>query len=169
VTGVTLALVVAAARNGVIGANGAIPWRLKTDMQHFRATTKGKPVVMGRKTWDSLKGPLKGRDNIVLTRDAGFRAPGVWSYPALDAALACAEGRARARGVGEVCVIGGAEIYALALPLAQRVYLTDVDADVAGDAVFPPLDAAWREVSRRDAPAGPDDQYAMTFRVLERS
>ena len=164
----TLALVVAAARNGVIGANGAIPWRLKTDMQHFRAVTMGKPVVMGRKTWTSLKGPLKGRDNIVLTRDAGLRAAGAWSFAALDAALACAQGRAAMLGVDEVCVIGGGEIYALTLPLAGRVYLTEVATDVAGDAMFPPLGEDWREVSVRTAPAGPYDQHAMRFRVLER-
>lgn len=164
----TLALVVAAARNGVIGADGAIPWRLKTDMQHFRAVTMGKPVVMGRKTWASLKGPLKGRDNIVLTRDAGLRPAGAWSFSALDAALACAQGQAAMLGVDEVCVIGGGEIYALTLPLAGRVYLTDVAADVAGDAVFPALGDDWREVSVRAAPAGPDDQHAMQFRVLER-
>ncbi|MDX2233705.1 MAG: dihydrofolate reductase [Hyphomonadaceae bacterium] len=166
---VAVAFVVAAARGGVIGANGAIPWRLKTDMQHFRAVTMGKPVVMGRKTWESLKGPLKGRDNIVLTRDSRFRAPGAWSFPALDAALACARARAAARGADEVCIIGGAEIYALALPLADRVHLTDVDADVPGDAFMPALGPDWREVSARAVAAGPDDQHPMRFRVLERA
>ena len=155
--------------NHVIGANGALPWRQKTDMRHFRATTMGKPVVMGRKTWASLKGPLPGRDNIVLTRDASFRANGVWSFAALDAAIACARARAIARGVGEVCVIGGAEVYRLALPLANRIYLTDIDATVQGDAHLPDLDPAiWREVSARAAPAGPEDDHAMRFRVLER-
>jgi dihydrofolate reductase len=143
---------------------------MKTDMKHFRAVTMGKPVVMGRKTWDSLKGPLPGRDNIVLTRDASFCADGVWAHASLAAALACAESRARARGVDEIAVIGGAQIYTEALPLADRIYLTDVDAEIAGDAWFPALDPAqWREVSSRDAPAGPDDQYAMRFRVLERA
>lgn len=138
-------------------------------MKHFRTVTKGKPVVMGRKTWDSLKGPLVDRDNIVLTRDAQFRAEGVWSHASLDAALACAQGRALARGVDEIAVIGGAQIYREALARADRIHLTDVDADVQGDAWFPALDpAAWREVSAHDAPAGPDDQYAMRFRVLER-
>ena len=139
-------------------------------MKHFRAMTMGKPIIMGRKTWDSLKGPLPGRDNIVLTRDAGFTATGVWVHASLEAALACAQGRALARGVDEITVIGGAQIYAEALPLARRIHLTDVDAEIAGDAFFPALDPAiWREVSARDAPAGPDDQYAMRFRVLERA
>ena len=153
----------------MIGANGALPWRLKTDMRHFRATTLGKPVIMGRRTWASLKGPLPGRDNIVLTRDVDFRADGVWSFAALDAALACGRARAEAGGADEVSVIGGAEIFAAALPFAGRIYLTDVAASVPGDALFPALDpAAWREVSARDAPAGPDDDHAMRFRVLER-
>lgn len=164
-----MTLVVAQARNRVIGAGGAIPWRLKTDMKHFRAVTMGKPVVMGRKTWDSLKGPLPGRDNIVLTRDASFSAPGVWVHASLEAALACAEGQARARGVEEIAVIGGAQIYEAAMARAHRIYLTDVDAEIAGDAWFPALDPAqWRDIERRDAPAGPDDQYAMIFRTLER-
>jgi dihydrofolate reductase len=166
---VRITLVVAQARGGVIGAEGAIPWRLKTDMQHFRAVTMGKPVVMGRRTWASLKGPLPGRDNIVLTRDASFRARDVWVHAALDAGLACARSRAVARGVDELCVIGGGEIYAATLPLADRIQLTDVDAAVAGDTRFPALDPAqWRETAKRNAPAGPQDQYAMTFRVLER-
>lgn len=138
-------------------------------MRHFRAVTLGKPVVMGRKTWTSLKGPLPGRDNIVLTRNVDFRADGVWSFAALDVALACARSRAVARGADEVCIIGGAEIYAAALPVAARIHLTDVDADVAGDVQFPELDpAVWREISARDAPAGLDDEHAMRFRVLER-
>lgn len=153
----------------MIGADGAIPWRLKNDMKHFRARTMGKPVVMGRKTWDSLKGPLPGRDNIVLTRDASFKAPGVWVHASLDAALACAEGQALARGVEEISVIGGAQIYEAAMARAGRIYLTDVDAEIAGDAWFPALDAAfWRESECSKAPAGPDDDHAMTFRTLER-
>ncbi len=153
----------------MIGADGAIPWRLKTDMKHFRAVTMGKPVVMGRKTWDSLKGPLPGRDNIVLTRDASLKAPGVWVHASLDAALACAEGQARARGVDEISVIGGAQIYEAAMARAERIYLTDVDAEIVGDAWFPALDPAlWRESERSAAPARLDDDHAMVFRTLDR-
>lgn len=138
-------------------------------MRHFRTTTKGKPVVMGRKTWASLTGSLADRDNIVLTRDTEFRADGAWSFAALDAALACARTCAIARGVSEVCVIGGAQIYAEALPFADRIHLTDIDAEVEGDAWFPELDSAvWREVAGRAAQAGPEDDHAMRFRVLER-
>ncbi|KAF0186581.1 MAG: dihydrofolate reductase [Alphaproteobacteria bacterium] len=139
-------------------------------MKHFRAVTMGRPVVMGRKTWESLKGPLKGRDNIVLTRDANFRADGVWVHASLAAGLACARSRALARGVDEIAVIGGAQIYAEAMPLADRLYVTDVDAVVAGDVHFPMIDPkVWRELSAHDAPAGPDDEYPMRFRVLERA
>lgn len=165
-----IALVVAQSTNRVIGANGALPWRQKTDMRHFRATTKGRPVVMGRKTWDTLKGPLADRDNIVLSRDPDFRADGVWSFAALDVALACAQARAAARGGDEVCVIGGAQIYLEVLPLADRIHLTDIDVVVEGDAFLPALDpAVWRTVTERTAPAGPDDHHAMRFRVLERT
>lgn len=165
----TVTLVVARARNGVIGAGGHLPWRQKTDMAHFKRVTLGKPVVMGRKTWASLKGPLKDRDNIVLSRDPDLQAPGAWLFTALDAALACAESRARSRGVHETCVIGGADLYRQALPLARRILVTDIDADIAGDAHFPEPDtSAWREVAAQDAPAGAGDDHAMRFRVLER-
>lgn len=162
-------LVVARARNGVIGAGGALPWRLKSDMAHFKAVTSGKPVVMGRKTWASLKRALPGRDNIVISRDSAFRAAGGWSFSSLEAALACAGAQAAQRRLDEVCVIGGAEIYAAALPLAQRIYVTDVQADVAGDTVFPTLSVReWRETAAREAPAGDGDDHAMIFRTLER-
>jgi dihydrofolate reductase len=164
-----IALVVARARTGVIGARGATPWRLATDMAHFKAVTIGKPVVMGRRTWAAVKRALPKRDNIVVTRDAGFRARGGWSYASLDAALACAQARARATRASEVCVIGGADLFRQTLPYASRIYLTDVHADVPGDAIMAAPDPHdWREVSARDAPAGPNDDHAMTFRILER-
>lgn len=161
---------VARASNGVIGAQGATPWKLRSDMAHFRKLTMGKPVVMGRKTWDALKAPLSGRDNIIVTRNAARRANGAWIFASLDAALACARARAAARGADEIAVIGGAEIFRQALPLADRIHVTEVHAKVAGDAVFPKLDEGdWREVSSRDAPAGKGDDHAMTFRILERA
>lgn len=139
-------------------------------MKHFRTVTMGKPVVMGRKTWDSLRGPLNGRDNIVLTRDADFRADEVWAHASLAAGLACARSRALAHGVDEIAIIGGAQIYAEALPLSDRLYITDVDAEIAGDAHFPALDPeAWREISSHETSSGPDDDFAMRFRVLERA
>jgi dihydrofolate reductase len=161
-------------RNGVIGRDGALPWRLKSDMALFKETTMGKPVIMGRKTWESLpKRPLPGRINIVLTRDGSYIeepiARGALICERFDEALQIAREQAEEDGVDEVCVIGGAEIYAVALPKARRMYLTEVDAEPEGDVRFPPFDEAdWREVRREAHPAGEGDEHAFTFRVLER-
>ncbi len=157
-----LSVIVAVAENGVIGRNGDLPWRISGDMKFFKATTMGKPIVMGRKTWESLGRALPGRDNIVVTRSAGFDAPGASVAGDLDAALALVP------DAEEVLVIGGAEIYALALPRAARVYLTHVHAAPEGDTHFPELDEAeWREVSREDhAPDGETPGYS--FVTLER-
>jgi dihydrofolate reductase len=163
-----LSLVVAQGRNRVIGADGALPWRQKTDMRHFKAATIGKPVVMGRKTWNSLKGPLKGRDNIVLTRRGDVNAPGAWTFASLDAALACALARAMARGVDEVCVIGGGDIYRQTLAFADLIRLTEIDAAPEGDATFPELGSAWREREAHVSPAAEGDDHAMRFSVWER-
>ena len=162
---------VARARNGVIGRDGALPWRLKGDMAVFKANTLGKPVIMGRKTWDSLpRRPLPGRTNFVLSRDGTFEPTGAVVCERFEEAVAMAREQAQEDGVEEVCVIGGAALFALALPKARRVYLTEVEADVAGDVLFPAFDeAAWREVRREGHPAGPDDDHAFSFRVLERA
>jgi dihydrofolate reductase len=154
-----ITLVVAAARNGVIGKDGAIPWRLSDDLKRFKALTLGHTVVMGRKTWDSLppkNRPLPGRRNIVVTRDAGWRAEGAEALP-LDQALG--------QG-GEIFVIGGGEIYRAALPKAARIELTEVHQDFEGDAVFAFDRAAWREVAQQDhqTPEG----LAYSFVTLER-
>jgi dihydrofolate reductase len=165
-----LTLVVAAATNGVIGRDGDLPWRLKSDMARFRAATMGKPVLMGRKTWDSLpRKPLPGRQNLVLTRDAALLAEGAWVFTALDALLAAGAAMAEESGAEEVCVIGGAQLYAATLPLADRVRLTEVQLTPARDVMFPALDAAtWREVSREEVAAGPNDDADFVVRVLER-
>jgi dihydrofolate reductase len=164
-----LTLVAAVAKNGVIGAAGALPWRLSSDLKRFKAATLGKPVLMGRKTWESLpKRPLADRPNLVLTRDANFRAEGGWTYASFDAALAAGRAMADARGAGEVCVIGGAEIFRMSLPLADRIVLTEVALSPAGDARFPALGADWAEVSREDVEAGPKDDADFVVRVLER-
>ena len=165
-----LALVAARARNGVIGRDGALPWRLRSDMALFKATTFGKPVIMGRKTWDGLpRRPLPGRTNLVLSRDGAFAPTGALVCDRFEEALSIAREQAREDGVDEVCVIGGTAVFALALPKAHRLYLTQVDADIAGDAHFPPLDEAqWREVQREVQAAGEDDEFGFTFRVLER-
>ena len=161
---------IARARNGVIGRNGKLPWRLKSDMALFRATTMGKPVIMGRKTWESLpKKPLVGRTNIVLSRDGSFEPQGAVVCEEFSEAVSIAREQAEEDGTSEICVIGGASLFELALAKARRLYLTEVDADVEGDVVLSPIDETrWTEVRSQRYEAGPDDEYAFTFRVLER-
>lgn len=163
-----ISIIVAAAENGVIGRGGQMPWRLSADLKRFRALTMGKPVIMGRKTFQSLPKALDGRDNIVVTRDAGFSAAGAITAPSLEAALAIARDKAEARGINEIMVIGGAEIYRAALPFAGRIYLTRVHARPEGDAHFElPLGAGWREVRREDLSQGPAHEYRATLIELE--
>ena len=161
---------IARARNGVIGRGGDLPWRLKTDLANFRATTMGKPVIMGRKTWESLpKKPLPGRTNIVLTRDGAFEAKGALVCDDFSEAVQIAREQAQDDGVTEVCVIGGASLFELALPRAQHIYLTEVEAEVEGDVTLAPFDeSAWEEVRRESFPAGEGDDHPFTIRVLER-
>ena len=161
---------VARARNGVIGLDGALPWRMKTDMGLFKETTMGKPVIMGRKTWDSLpRKPLPGRTNIVLSRDGSFEPKNAIVCEEFSEAIQIAREQAEEDGVEEVCVIGGAALFALALPKARRIYLSEIDAEPEGDVFLPPFDEAlWREVRRRAYPAGEGDDHAFVFRVLER-
>jgi dihydrofolate reductase len=164
-----IVLVVAVADNGVIGAAGGIPWRLKTDLQRLKAITMGKPVVMGRKTFISIKRPLPGRTNIVLTRDVDFRAAGVVVATSFEAAHAVARGDALRRGVGEIAVIGGGEIYKQWMGLADRLEITEVHATPAGDARFDAVDRdVWREVARERRPAGPNDSVAFSYVTYRR-
>ncbi|HAQ34829.1 MAG: dihydrofolate reductase [Maricaulis sp.] len=167
---IRIALVVARARNGVIGRDGDLPWRLKSDMAFFKAITMGKPIVMGRKTWESLpRKPLPGRLNLVVTRQDGLAAEGAEVCSTVNAALDRACEQAAADGVEEVCVIGGAQIYAATLDRADRLYITEVEADPDGDAVFPALDPAlWSEVRADYHQAGEGDDHAFTVRTLER-
>ena len=155
-----IALVVAIARNGVIGRDKALPWRLPNEMAHFVRVTMGKPVVMGRHTWESLKKPLAGRLNIVLTHRAGYVAPGATVVHSLEEAW-------RAAGdAEEVCVIGGTALFAETLPVADVLYLTDVEADVPGDTFFPPFDRGeWEETEMARHAA--DERHAYPFRILE--
>jgi dihydrofolate reductase len=157
-------------RRGVIGRGGALPWRLKSDMANFRALTMGKPVIMGRKTWDSLpKRPLIGRTNIVLSRDGSFEPKGAIVCEDFSEAVQIAREQAEDDGRDEVCVIGGASLFALALQRARRIYLTEVDAEVEGDVVLAPFDESrWVQVRGESYPAGEDDEYPFTFKVLER-
>lgn len=161
-----ITLAVAAADNGVIGREGGLPWRLPEDLRRFKASTLGKPVLMGRRTFESIGRALPGRLNIVLTRQPGWRPadPAVCVASDLDAALALAG------EVPEVSVIGGAEIYALALPRASRILLTEVHAAPEGDAFMPPFSRdEWREVSRERFRADERHAHDMSFVVLERS
>ena len=169
-SGPVLALVVARSRNGVIGREGGLPWRLKSDMAVFKASTMGKPVIMGRKTWDSLqKQPLPGRTNIVLSRDGSFEPRGAIVCDKFEEAISIGREQAAEDGVGEVCLIGGQQVFARGLPKARRLYLSEVEADVEGDVLFPAFDeGAWREVRREAHPAGEGDDHPFVFRVLER-
>jgi len=157
-------LIVAVADNGVIGTNGAIPWRLKSDMQRLKAMTTGKPVVMGRKTFMSLRRPLPGRTNIVLTRDRHFRAGGAVVTNSFSDARAVALGDALRRSVSEIVVIGGAEIYAQWVDVADRLEVTEVHARPEGDTYFPAIDPTkWQELARVQNPAGPDDSAPFSY------
>jgi dihydrofolate reductase len=159
--------IVAAARNGVIGRDGRLPWHLPEDLKRFRRLTVGKPVLMGRKTFQSIGRPLPGRHNIVLTNNRAFRAEGVTIVHDLAEAVAAAGLDPRARAP-VVCIIGGAEIYALALPITTAIELTRVDLDIEGDALFPDPDPAqWREVWREEHPAE-GDRPGFAFIRLER-
>jgi dihydrofolate reductase len=162
-------LIVAVADNGVIGSRGAIPWRLKTDQQRFKTMTMGKPVVMGRKTFISLRRPLPGRTNIVVTRDAGFRAAGAVVTTSFADARAVALGDALRRFATEIAVVGGAEIYAQWMDIADRLEITEVHAWPDGDTYFAAIDAAdWEEVARVRNPAGSDDSAEFSYVTYRR-
>jgi len=160
----SIALVVAMSENGVIGRGGTLPWHLPDDLKYFKVVTFGKPVLMGRRTFESIGKPLPGRRNLVLTRDQGAAAPGV------EYVHSVAQAHSMATGAAELCVIGGAEVFALALPLATRIYLTRVHAVVQGDVYFPLRDfSGWRESDSVAHPADARHAYAMSFVTLERS
>jgi dihydrofolate reductase len=165
-----IAIYVAIAENGVIGREGGLPWRLSSDLKRFKADTMGKPIVMGRKTWEGIGRPLPGRLNIVVTRDPAFRAEGAETVRSLEDAIALARARGRCMaGADEICVIGGGEIYRQALPLADRLHVTHVLAEVEGDTRFPDIDSKiWRAVRAFDVPAGEKDSHATRYMVYER-
>jgi dihydrofolate reductase len=161
---VKITLVAAIARNNVIGKDNRLLWRIKADLRHFRELTLGKPVIMGRKTFQSIGKPLPGRDNIVVTRDAAFAAEGVTVVASLHEAFAAARRLAAERGVQEIMVAGGGDIYAQTIGMADRLHMTEVDLDIDGDALFPAIDRkVWREKRRVAQPKGPDDDAAYAF------
>jgi dihydrofolate reductase len=158
VSRVRVALIAAVAENNVIGVAGGLPWRLRADLRKFRAVTMGKPLVMGRKTFESIGRVLDGRDVIVVTRQTGFAHDGVFAAASLDMALRLAAERAGARNADEICVIGGGEIYAAAMPLAERLYITHIAAHPPGDTLFPEISPAeWSVTSREVLPQNEGD------------
>ena len=159
--------IVATSQNHVIGLDNQLPWHLPEDLQYFKAVTMGKPILMGRKTYDSIGRPLPGRANIVLTRDANWTADGVEVVNGLDAAIAASEKACKAAGADELMIIGGEQIYRKFLPVANKLYLTKVEAKVEGDAYFPAIDSnQWRQVAEKiPEKVG---NYSYRFVVLER-
>jgi dihydrofolate reductase len=160
-----IAFVVAVSRNGVIGQAGGLPWHISSDLKRFKAITMGKPLIMGRKTWESLpKKPLPGRPNIVITRQKNYRAEGAIVAADMPSALTAAG------QVEEICVIGGGEIFDMFLAQTDRIYLTEVDLEVDGDTFFPPLEPAqWTETARKIYPRGPTGSAGFVLRVLDRN
>ena len=166
---IDIVIVAAVAENGVIGRSNTLPWQLKSDMAHFRELTMGKPVVLGRKTYQSIGKPLAGRTSIVVSRDGSFNAPGIIVAPSLAAALQTARGDALRRNCNAIVVAGGAHIYAQALPLATRLFITEVHKPIEGDTRFPQIDPkVWRESARSEHQAGPQDDAAFALVTYER-
>ena len=169
INGKTVVLVAAIAENGVIGRDGALPWRLKSDLQHFKKLTLNRPVIMGRKTFESIGKALKDRTNIVLTRDFGLLAPEAVLATSMDAAFAYAVNDANKRGAGEIMVIGGSDVFEAAMDVADRLEITRVHASPQGDSFFPAIDPQiWRETSRQRHPRGPQDEADFTLLTYER-
>ena len=156
-----LSLLVAASENDVIGRGNALPWHLPDDLKHFKALTLGKPILMGRRTFESIGRALPGRVSVVLTRSG-------WSHPEVQVVHSLTEALERTTGAPELVVIGGAQVFALAAERATRLYLTRVHAQIEGDTFLPDLGGGWREIERQAHPADTRHAYAMTFSTLER-
>ncbi len=167
---VSVAIIAAVAENGVIGHDNDMPWRLPSDLKHFKAVTLGKPVVMGRRTFQSIGRPLPGRPNIVVSRNGDFSAEGIEVVSSLEAGLERGRALAAEAGAGEVMVIGGGNLYAQAMGVADRLYITEVHARPEGDTRFPEIDTAyWKEVSREAGEKSERDSAAVTFLTYERN
>jgi len=164
----TISLIVARARNGVIGRDGDLPWRLPSDLRFFKKTTLGKPCVMGRKTWESLPFPLPGRANLVLTRQSGYTAEGAKVFNNFNMIMCEAHVEAGCIGVDEIMIIGGGGLYEHALPIAHRIYITIVEADVTGDTHFPDLGPEWSLVSEGEPQQGERDDYPFRVCIYDR-
>ena len=166
--GPVIALVVAIGENGAIGRGGDLPWKLSTDLRYFRNVTLRKPIIMGRRTFESFPRALDQRLNIVLSRDPAYLAPGAIVVPSLDAALDTARSAALQAGVVEIMIVGGDDVFREVLPKASRIYLTEVHASPDGDVWFTLDRKQWREISRERHEPGPKDDHAFSFVVLER-
>jgi dihydrofolate reductase len=167
---VAVALIAAVANNGVIGHGSQIPWRLPGDFAHFKRMTMGKPLIMGRRTFESIGRPLPGRTNIVVTRQEGFAPPGVIVHSTLETALEHAQQIAKADRANEVMIGGGAEIYRQALPIADRMYITQVELEPEGDVFFPPIDfEQWKPGGEVNVAPHPEDNAAFRVRVYRRN
>jgi len=161
--------IVAMDRNRIIGREGDLPWRLPSDLKHFKRVTLGKPCLMGRKTWESLPFPLPGRPNLVLTRNANLQAKGAQLFTDMNEMIGAGYELAGAAGVDEIMLIGGAQLYATLLPRCDRLYVTRVDASVEGDAVFPAIDSDEWALTRSEGPQkGPKDQFSFDVAVFDR-
>lgn len=166
---IIVSLIVAVSENGVIGRAGSLPWRLSSDLKAFRRLTINKPIIMGCRTFQSIGKPLDGRDNIVVTRDSAFDVDGVSTCETISDALTLGRVLAKTRGADEIMVIGGAEVYATAFPVADRIYLTRVHARIEGDRHFVPIDATeWCETSREPLSKGPHDDHAANLFIYDR-
>ncbi len=162
-------IIVAMAENGVIGRDGGLPWRLSEDLKRFKDITMGKPIVMGRKTWESIGRPLPGRPHVVISRDAAYTAEGVDVVQDVDAAIARARALADGTGVEELMIIGGAEIYRLALPITNRMYVTEIHSSIDGDTHFPKFDRdEWQETAREGPLAAGKSDLTYSFIQLDR-
>ncbi len=165
-----ISLIVAVSDNGVIGNKGRMPWKMRSDMKFFRQTTMHKPVIMGRKTWESLNAPLANRDNIVVTRQEGYEAEGAIIASTVEKAVAMAEEFAVMRSASELMIVGGSQIYKQTLPMADRVYFTEIHMEAVGDTFFPPLDQnMWQERSRNFCKAGKKDDADYSFVTYEKA
>ena len=166
---IKVSLVLAMSKNGVIGEQNALPWRLPSDLKRFKKITSGHPVVMGRRTFESIGGPLPDRDNIVLSKSGVIDDPAVHTAHSLEEACSLAKRFAANRGVDEIMIIGGGDVFEQVRGKADKVYLTTVDMEVDGDTVFRPLSGAnWKQISSEDVEAGPKDSANFTFSVHER-
>ncbi|UXN05515.1 dihydrofolate reductase [Bartonella sp. HY761] len=164
-----ISIIVAVAQNGIIGLDNDMPWRLSTDLKRFKTHTLGKPIIMGRKTWDSIGRPLPGRENIVISRDAKFKASGATSVTNFDDAKTIAIEAAKASNINEIFVIGGGEIFKIAMPFVTRIYLTEILSTIDGDTFFKLPDLTnWQTIETFDVAAGEKDSHPTRFTIFER-